>query len=966
MATVEANIVDEQILRRLENKLGRGLHLAHLNCQSLANKGDMINAQLTLEGFDLLTLSETWLTDRHPTGMYNIKGYSLIRKDRQYNNEKGKVKKGGGVGMYISNKLTWDDMALSSLDSSDPDAEIIWVLIKFEKQRDIAVASVYRPPGGELGKCCERLEEVCAEAGNGGKRDIFIMGDFNVDYGGTGQQKARLNRMANVVGITQLIKEPTRIVGTHRATLDLIFTNSCCVKTAGTRPWEASDHELVYVTRKKAKENKNTVKKMGRSYANYDKLVYTDKIKSKNWGFMEGDSNIDVKWAKFRGNMEEALDEMCPIKSLTVRASQDKWITKEILTMVSTKANLAFTLKTSHDPKDHQAYRLVRGKLANNVRAARSQYIKQLDNDCRGDPAKFWDNIHEVWPSGKGKERIDSIPLIDEQKEKLTQSEVAEAMNNHFTTIGPDLATKFSRQWENRTQQYQIKIGTTRATNKATIKLIKDIDTAKSTGMAHLSGKVVRDAFEAVPQHLTRMFNESLGQGIVPSEWKKATVVPIHKGGDRGAKGNYRPISLLPTPGKMLEKIVHRHVMEHLEANNLLNENQDGFRKNRSTTGTIARLTDKILKDRNNKKTTAAAFVDFTKAFDTVDHAILLEKLKIKGIHGQTLDWLANYLGERSQQTRIGEVLSQAANIKCGVPQGSVLGPLLFLVYIDDLKEWIAEDSINLFADDTVITDSNRDEGTAIKNLTAKLECLSEWCQVNKTTVNLGKTKVMLFTPGTKNPHKIKPIRMGEASINQVEHYKYLGMVLDSKLTYQKCLADVIKKTSHKIWMLAKTRYLLTRKMALSIYKTMIRPYFDYADVVYMGGRGDQLAKLQRLQNRALKLCLGKEARTPTQAIHEEAKVTTLGDRREQHLLALAYQRAQATEYLKTAPRGTRGSSAPLLSTERGVSQAYGRSVEAMAGKAWNALPAQLRRLPSLEAFKRRVSKQNNGQTTHE
>jgi len=719
------------------------------------------------------------------------------------------------------------------------------------------------------------------------------------------------------------------------------------------------------VTRKKAKENKNTMKKMGRSYTNYDKQIYVNRVQDKDWSFMGSDSNVDEKWAKFRMNMEEVLDEMCPIKSLTVRTSQDKWISKKLLEMISTKAKLAFTLKTSIDPEDQQAYRLIRGKLANNVRAARSQYVKQLDKECRGDPAKFWDNIHEVWPSGKGKERIDSIPLVDGGNEKLTQKEVAGAMNTHFTTIGPNLAIKFKKEWINRSQHCQQRIGGIRATNKDTLKLIKNLDTAKSTGMAHLSGRVVKDAFEAVPHHLTQLFNDSLGQGIVPKEWKQATVVPIHKGGDRGAKGNYRPISLLPTPGKMLEKIVHRHVMEHLETNNLLNDNQDGFREKRSTAGTIARLTDKILKDRNKGKSTAAAFIDFTKAFDTVDHTILLKKLKIKGVQGQTLDWIANYLENRSQKTRIGESLSGDAKIECGVPQGSVLGPLLFLVYIDDLKEWIPEDSINLFADDTVITDSNQREAEALENLTNKLNCLNNWCQVNKITINLGKSKVMLFTPGAKNPLKkpqrYTPLKLGEASINHVEQYKYLGMVLDNKLTYQRCLAEVIKKTSHKIWMLAKIRKLLTRKMALSIYKTMIRPYFDYADVVYMGGRGDQLAKLQRLQNRALKLCLGHEMRTSTKAIHKEAGVDSLSDRRDQHLVALAYQRSKKKVYLKTAPRGTRGSVAPLLVTERGTSQAYGRSVEAMAGKAWNALPAQLRNQPSLEAFKRGVVRHTTG-----
>ena len=211
-------------------------------------------------------------------------------------------------------------------------------------------------------------------------------------------------------------------------------------------------------------------------------------------------------------------------------------------------------------------------------------------------------------------------------------------------------------------------------------KLIKDIDTSKSSAIENIDSRVIKDAFEALPHYLTKIFNLSLNRGLVPEIWKTATVIPIKKEGNSPDVNNLRPISLLPVQIKMLEKIVHKRLLEHLELYDLLDNKQGGFRPNHSTIDTIVRFTENLYKNLNSGQATVAVYIDLRKAFDTVNHDILIKKLALLGIRGSNLDWFENYLQNRSQYTFANNLCSSKAAVTCGVPQGSVLGPLLFLI----------------------------------------------------------------------------------------------------------------------------------------------------------------------------------------------------------------------------------------------------------------------------------------------
>ena len=267
--------------------------------------------------------------------------------------------------------------------------------------------------------------------------------------------------------------------------------------------------------------------------------------------------------------------------------------------------------------------------------------------------------------------------------------------------------------------------------------MIDEIDITKSSGIDNISSKCLKDALSVLVPHVCHIFNLSIEFNTFPQRWKLATIVPLYKGGGNDAVSNYRPVSLLPIPGKILEKLIHDHIMKFFENNNILSEYQFGFRKNHSTTDSIATLVDNILHSVNDGKVTLAAFIDFKKAFDTVNHNILLEKLFYMGIRGPLLTWIKHYLSNRIQRTICNGKLSGTNDIVSGVPQGSILGPLFFLVYVNDLKNVLFGKNYQLYADDTVIYSTNNSFEGANNDLQNILDKFGVWCSENALTVNV-------------------------------------------------------------------------------------------------------------------------------------------------------------------------------------------------------------------------------------
>ena len=319
---------------------------------------------------------------------------------------------------------------------------------------------------------------------------------------------------------------------------------------------------------------------------------------------------------------------------------------------------------------------------------------------------------------------------------QVKEEHTATFINDFFTNIGPNLAQNCNKLWEFSGNICFNKIENISTDIVEILKLCKDININKSSCVDQLSSEILRDAFQIVPERIVNIFNLSFTLAEIPETWKMAKVTPLQKPGNKNDVGNLRPVSLLPLPSKLIEKVVHNRIYNRCENNNILDERQGGFRPKHSTIHATALFLDDIYTAMNNKEILVAVYIDAMKAFDTVNHKILLKKAINYGIDGKMLAWLENYLYNRFQCTVANNICSDKKLITCGVPQGSVCGPLLFLLYINDNACVMENCKVSLYADDTVLYIVHKNVEDATRLIQRDLINLTEWCNKNKLTIN--------------------------------------------------------------------------------------------------------------------------------------------------------------------------------------------------------------------------------------
>ena len=488
------------------------------------------------------------------------------------------------------------------------------------------------------------------------------------------------------------------------------------------------------------------------------------------------------------------------------------------------------------------------------------------------------------------------------------------------------------------------------------IKYCKEINIHKASSVQDLSSKLLKLAFLRHPEKLKYIFDQIADSGIFPTEWKCATIIPLKKVNNTNLVNELRPISLLPLPSKILEKIIHNRMIEHLESNDLLDTCQGGFRKNNSTVNTTVRFTNDIFNAINRRHLSIATFVDMAKAFDTVNHTILLNKLESLGFTGKIINLLRNYLTDRKQSTLANGVVSSLVNISCGIPQGSTVGPLMYIIYMNDVSTSLNHCKYQLYADDTVIylSDDITNLNDATNRITTDLESFKYWCDMNKLTLNVKKTKYVTFGLKSQTRKVINhTLQIGTNKIERVPSYKYLGIILDSNLNYKKHIENCIKSASYKAMLLSKIRKYITFEASVRIYKTMILPLIDYGDILYEDTNQVLLSKLQTLQNRCLRTCVYKNYHISVNDLHEICTVVTLNKRRIMHLILFMFKQKCNADIVNNRNVNTRVHDAQLFMTSRPNSEKYKVNVLYKGAMIWNSMTVAERSIETYEKLKK-------------
>ena len=952
---------------RTTKTLGKGFHIAHLNVRSLLGryKADMLKHQIEHSKVDVFTVSESWLTPAIPDSQVALQDYSVTRVDRRWGDEgDAGAKKGGGVLSFIKEGIGFSDDKFRDLNVSSKDLEMQWILLTIPNVRPMVIINVYRPPQGDYKKCCSLLSNAFDKAALSDNTDIFLLGDFNIDMGDTNTVESKeLNFTTRSLGLAQLVNEPTRISFRNgvakNSKIDLIFSNSDYVRETATLDLNISDHLAVFLTRKKVQVKREKIDFQGRSYRNYDRQAFQDRLAGRDWTDFFTLRDPDELWESMETKIMEEIDRMCPIKSFKVASISEPWITNEAIEAIKDKDRILRKAKRSGREEDWEEARRVRNRVGRDLEILRADFLKQQQQIHQDDPKKFWSTVATIIPNNKKKHS--AIWLKDRNTGRdVAHDEVPNFINTFFTGIGPKLAELHNEHWVYAGTTVHESMGDMTTNLEEVVKLCKDINPMKSSGIDKLSARVCKDAFLVLSDKLLHIFNHSLAANVFPSRWKYAKVVPLFKGGERNDVSNYRPVSLLPLPGKLLEKIVHSRITSFLNGQNFLSQDQGGFRKGFSTLATVADLTDDLFNQINQGMTTLAAFIDLRKAFDTVNLRILSSKLEQAGVRGNALRWCTNYLTNRKQKTTANGKTSPYLPVTCGVPQGSVLGPLFFLIYVNDIGSVLPDCEMKLYADDTVLYQSGENCEIARGKLQNSMDKFAKWCSSNALTINTKKTKLMAF--GSRS--KVKKcngtsILLNGDKIKLVPSYKYLGVTLDQTLNYNAHISSTLKVIQHKIALLSKVRRYLNNEVAIQIYKSMILPYFDYADVVYVKANTTELDKLQRLQNKCLKICQGHDKLYGTNRAHIEARVPFLKERRRAHTLNFMYKRkADKPALLNNREIRTRAHDAPLFNVNVPRCEAFKRSVGYFGSVLWNELTPKIRNTNSYLEFKLKQKKE--------
>ena len=945
------------------NSLSRakGLKIVHINIRSLLPKIEQLRIILQEAKIDIVTICETWLNNRIDTSLVDIKGYKSFRLDRK--NPDNKAKRGGGLLVYINDDLALGAKALTNLNTMNGDLESQWIEIDRPNARNIQICNSYRPPTGHVKRALTDLSKILSTH-TSRKKDLIILGDFNINYKNkTSPAYKTLAFFEKANNLSQYIKTETRLTKNSSTLLDLILTNAQYISQAGTLDTFISDHQPVFLIKKKPRSHSQPLEFRGRSYTNYNCNKLRERLLEANWRDFFHTDSVNFKWEFMLDEFEKEIDNQCPFSKFRLKKSKPNYITDDLLNQIKNRDYYYKKAKKTLSDDDWNVAKYLRNQTNKNIRTAKAQYtISQLDA-CQNDSAKFWRIIKEVVPS-KNKSSKGQISLKGGQN-NIDPEVTAEYINTFFVNVGnidspphcppPKIHPKAGPSappeldWDD---------GTLEQVSQATVfRITNSLSTSKSSGLENISPKVIKDCLLSVNEQFTHLINSSLKSQQFPSAWKKAKVVPIPKPGDLTNVSNFRPISLLPAPGKVLEKVVHTKLENYLEEEELLTDYQFGFRKGRSTLHAVTQLLDHVNLNLNRRIPTVALFIDFRKAFDCLQYPTLLEKLNNLSLGQTTINWIGNYLTDRSQTTFANGCLSPPLNTKQGVPQGSILGPLLYILYANDIPDSITESEYAFYADDTVLYTSSKNVDAAIARIQRDLNRLLEWCARNSIHINPQKTKYMIFSSRELGSAH-SPLKLNDVYLEQVRTYHYLGIVLDQHLTFNSHAKHVIGRVSSKIYQLRRLKKFLSNKAALLVYKNMILPIMEYGDIYVMSASKENRSKLKKLQNKALKCALDKEKRYSTNRLHCEAKIYKLRHRRKLHLLQHMHRISQMPNYTgwKLRPAiQTRSSKKKLMKVKKPNLTKFQNSITYVGPKAWNSLPKDIQKETNYPLFNGKI-----------
>jgi len=825
------------------SRANMNFHIVNLNIRSYNSNSDELFIflnQLPVKP-DVIILTETWFTSDSIEDLSGYNAFHTFREDRG----------GGGVSVFVKSKYSCSD--LPNWTYVGPNMEICSAVIIMKNVR-VVIHAIYRPPDRNV---LLFNEEISAIFDGSSQNDyVFVAGDFNIDISNPNGPAVDFISLSHASSFVPLITTPTRVTQDSASCIDHIWFNQIIDVESGVLELDITDHYPVFAsTRILSDVSSHFIKKFRDHSATTLRLLQLEMaivFDSYEAPFNAENVDLDFLTESFLEDMYSTYNRCCPIrgKRVSYNRSIKPWINDELMICIRRKHNLFRQYKQGII--GYEYYNLFKNHVTAEIRRTKRRYFA----------AKFesqLNNAAETWKCING--------LI---RSKLKKSPPVQLMNNGALVTEPgDVANRFNAYFSGVALELDNRIphtGTSpllymgdRIDNSLFIAPVTHLDVAdiirqlksKYFGLYAVPTFIYKCCVDLISPIIAELFNISVQLGRFPTALKLARVLPIYKSGDKNLPSNYRPISIMSDLSKIFEKLMFLQLSRFMRSNSLLSSCQFGFQRNSSTSDAILEFMDYVYNCLDVKKSVVSVFLDLSKAFDTVRHDILLDKLNFMGIRGNVLSWFQSYLKDRRQYVSINNSNSSHSILNSGVPQGSVLGPVLFLIYINDLSRCSNKLKFVHFADDTTIFYSADNVDEAVNEINVELIRVQDWMYANRLSLNANKTSAMVITDS--NAQYASSVRISDSDIEFVDQSNFLGVVIDKNLNFKFHVNKCMSSVSKAIGAIRRVSSLVPARVRKTMYYSLVYSRVSYGVVAWGGSSTGNTTQMERLLLRARK-----------------------------------------------------------------------------------------------------------------
>ena len=942
-------------------KLGtsHGLRILSLNARSFYKHEDQIKMLLSDTIPDIFLMQETWESDITPSPAAET--YNLITKTFRHKH------RGGGTCIFTKPGITSKERPDLKLNI---EREIETCAIELERgnSKNIIIVNVYL--GFKNRQNSEHILYQTLRQLLPSNKEIIVLGDFNTNFLNVGSDSEVRNFVMELetMQLTPKISIPTRVeckAGSYSATcIDNIFSTGRLPNNSRVLTTKISDHfpichDLTLTGKKRSKEWEMRRQMKPENVENAEKYLLKSGLLKRLNGVTDVNSYAEI----LQESINVSIEICCPLKKVKIqqKCSLPGWMTKGIRISYKKRDKLFQRYNITKSPIIYNRYTDYLSIL-NRVKRAAKKLHTQNEILCAGkNIRRQWAILNQLMHRGKKSSEIGNLlhngETISDDRSK------ANIFNDYFSNIGQKLASTFpsNNNWENYV--------TTRYTRLAFKKVgVADIDihvkkllNKTSHGWDLLTNNMLKKWSYFLSYYLAELVNLSISQSTYPTLYKKTRVIPLHKGGSKTTVTNYRPISLAPVISKIIEKVICEQTTDYLTQNNIIPKTQFGFRKGHQTSHLLQAFVNDLMKAKRKSNLSLAIFCDYSKAFDTLSHEILIGKMKKLGFNFETIKWFQSYLSGRVQYVDVNGTLSDESPLKVGTPQGSILGPLLYLIYTCDLPDAVNLGITLCFADDTTIHVQDDNLNDLMTKGQLAMDRVCQWSRDNKLTLNASKTKFMIFTKEETD----KSITANDTKLERVKTFKLVGVNISSNLKWDEHCNAVANKVRPVLWSLFKIKNRLDTSNKLLLYNALITSHMSYALPIWQGCTVKSQSMLQTLMNKGQRAVFNLPPRTSTKIVAAKNNILSWTNlaRYSTGTLVKATLRQTSPSLLDLFPRkeATGGTALRSHSEDQLVIPPFKTKMEeqqlpVIAPYVWNSIPQDIK-THSYSTFKKNLKK---------